>query len=93
MKKSLSALVLLLSLLFAYGQESPKESEKQTINIESLRDRLETLKKGREQAIADVNAYGGAIQECEYWIKYLQENKENKGQKSEPQRTRKPEPK
>lgn len=36
-----------------------------------LKARLAELQRGRDQAMADVNAYNGAIQECQYWMDWL----------------------
>ena len=35
--------------------------------------RLKALERDRNQAIANVNAYDGAIQECNFWIKLLKD--------------------
>lgn len=40
---------------------------------EQLAERLTTLQKQREQAIANANALNGAIQECQFWIAKLEE--------------------
>lgn len=46
------------------------------VSKEALQARLFELQRQREQAIANVNAISGAIQECEYWLKKLKEKEE-----------------
>lgn len=43
-----------------------------TITLDQLQKRLDDLKKGLDQAQANVHAYQGAIAETENWIKQLQ---------------------
>jgi len=38
---------------------------------EMIEQRLAKLKAEREQLIANLNAYNGAIQDCEYWLSVL----------------------
>jgi hypothetical protein len=45
---------------------------------EQIEARLAELRKELEQVYANVNAYLGAIQDCEYWLAQLDEE-ENKG--------------
>ena len=35
---------------------------------DKIRARLDDLKRQRDQQIANANALGGAIQDCEYWL-------------------------
>jgi len=35
---------------------------------EKIEQRLAKLKAEREQLLANLNAYNGAIQDCEYWL-------------------------
>jgi len=37
-----------------------------------LEKRLAGLRVGRDGLLADLHATDGAIQECEYWLKYLE---------------------
>jgi hypothetical protein len=43
------------------------------ITKEALQDHLVELQQQREQAIANVNAISGAIQECQFWVAWLKE--------------------
>lgn len=38
------------------------------MTIEKLKERLKLLEQSREQAVFQVNALAGAIQETQYWI-------------------------
>lgn len=38
---------------------------------DEIRARIEELQKLREQKLADVNAIGGALQDCEFWLNRL----------------------
>ena len=79
--KKLRILVLLLvvSLSFVSAQAPAKKPEPlpaspetaQIITKELLQKRLAELQQGREQAIANVNAFNGAISECEYWLNVM----------------------
>ena len=40
----------------------------------ALKARIQKLQAERAQLIANLNAYDGAIQEAEYWLKQLEEN-------------------
>ena len=66
------ALALLL-LLGGCWEVSAQGSKPSFITREVLELRLKALERDREQAIANVNAYDGAIQECNFWIKLLKE--------------------
>ena len=48
------------------------------ITKEALEERLEQLQREREQLVANIHAYGGAIQECEYWLRQLDLDKGEK---------------
>ncbi len=52
------------------------------VTKEALRQRIAELDKMREQAIANVNAISGAIQECEHWMAVIEERE--KAQKEKP---------
>ena len=78
MRRLIVAFILSGSLLFAQDKPTPKKIPV-AVTQEKLQQRIEELKAQREQAIANANAYAGAIQECEYWItqiKTLEEEKE-----------------
>jgi len=44
---------------------------------EMVLERLAKLKAEREQLIANLNAYNGAIQDCEYWLSVLDKEGES----------------
>ena len=70
-----------LALLLVLGgclTVSAQSSEPSPITREALLDRLEALERDREQVIANINAYDGAIQECKYWIEQLENAEEEK---------------
>jgi len=70
-KRALSITLLFLSLCFlAYAQSTPKNEG--GITKEVLQQRLVELQSGRDQAMANLNAYSGAIQECQHWIDYIE---------------------
>lgn len=58
-------LTVLLTGVMIYPQTPP-----QTIKA-ALEARLVELQQGRDQAMANVNAYNGAIQECQHWLDWL----------------------
>jgi hypothetical protein len=41
------------------------------ITKEQIEKRLEALKADYQQAVANVHAIGGAIQDCEHWLEQL----------------------
>lgn len=47
-----------------------------------IKTRIEELKKLRDQALANANAIGGAIQDCEFWLEWL--DNQAKGEDSTP---------
>jgi hypothetical protein len=52
------------------------------MNKEQINNRLEQLREGQKQALAQVNATEGAIQDCLYWLEELEKsNKPNKEDK------------
>lgn len=66
------ALVLLLLLggcLAVFAQNSKPSP----ITKEALEQRLAALQRDRTQAVANVNAYDGAIQECRFWLELLKD--------------------
>lgn len=75
------ALAILLVLgggLSIFAQDKPSDNPKSVITKKALQDRLAGLEKGRDQTLADLQAYDGAIQECKYWIgKFEAANKES----------------
>ena len=78
--KKLRWLVFLLmvcaSLLQAASPDTSQNNSPAVITKEALQDHLVELQQQREQAIATVNAISGAIQECEYWLEKLKEEKQ-----------------
>ncbi len=66
------ALALLL-LLGGCWEVSAQGSKPSFITREVLELRLKALERDRAQAIANVNAYDGAIQECNFWIELLKD--------------------
>ena len=46
------------------------------ITREMVEKRLEQLTAERDQLVANLQAYNGAIQDCEYWLNQLAEIKE-----------------
>ena len=47
------------------------------MTLEALRERLVKLQAEYEQTKANMHAYEGAIQECQYWLNQLQEATES----------------
>ena len=63
--------ILILGAL-ACAQDAPKEPAKPaSISLEKLEARMADLTRGKEQAIANVNAIVGAIQETQHWLDEL----------------------
>lgn len=62
--------VLLAFVLLAQGAQDP--APKSVVTKEALQERIASLEQARQQAIANVNALGGAIQECTYWLQRLE---------------------
>jgi hypothetical protein len=53
------------------------------ITKEALQQRISELEAGRNQAIANVHAFGAAIQECTYWLQRLEEAEKAKADKKD----------
>ena len=53
------------------------------MNREAVEKRLEELRSSFEQAISNANAIQGAIQDCEYWLKIIEEEAEKSASNSE----------
>jgi len=68
MSKWLVVLVLLAGFVFA--EEKPA-APPAGITKAALEARLTELKNGKDQAVANLNAFTGAIQECEHWLEFL----------------------
>jgi hypothetical protein len=66
----------LLLLLGGCWEVSAQGSKPSFITRELLELRLKALERDREQAIANVNAYDGAIQECQFWLELLKDEEE-----------------
>jgi len=75
--------------LWAQNQDpaapSPAPPKPPVISLEALEKRLVILERGRAQALANLNAYDGAIQEVQFWINWLKEQaKEAEAKKKQP---------
>ncbi len=44
------------------------------ITVAALQERLAKLHRDREVLVANLNAFNGAIEECEYWLHQLDGN-------------------
>lgn len=64
----LAVLLILGGCLVMPAQDKSSKDEKPVITRQMVETRLVGLKKGQEQALADLRAYDGAIQESEYWL-------------------------
>jgi len=42
------------------------------VNKQLLQERMEKLIKERQALVDNVNAYNGAIEDCNYWLKHLE---------------------
>ena len=75
MKKLRWVVFLLMACVLLLQAASPdlKTPAVSVITKEALQDHLVELQQQREQAIANVNAISGAIQECQYWVAWLKE--------------------
>ena len=84
-RTSITVVVLLACVLLAQGAQDPAPAPAPpfTITKERLKERITELEAAREQAIANVNALTGAIQESQHWLAQLEaaENKETKEKK------------
>ena len=47
------------------------------MTLEALRERLAKLQAEYEQTKANMHAYEGAIQECQYWIDLLETSEDD----------------
>jgi hypothetical protein len=77
MRRAACILALLGGVTFAQ-QPAPQQGTGRasapppaTITRQQLEDRLVELKRGRDQAMANVNAFLGSIQEVEHWLAEL----------------------
>jgi hypothetical protein len=89
--RRIALVVIVLALALAVsGQQAPSPSS--AITKESLLQRRVDLEHQREQAIANVNAISGAIQECEFWISQIEAAekalKEKQKEKEQPKKDR-----
>ena len=70
MQRFALALLLVLGGCLAGFAQNSKPS---LITKEALELRLAALQRDRAQAVANVNAYDGAIQECQFWLELLKD--------------------
>ena len=59
-------LFVLLTVFVAVGFGTEKQPA--TVSRVSIEKRLADLKQAHQQAAANLQALGGAIQDCEYWL-------------------------
>ena len=84
MKKLRWLVFLLMACALLLQAASPDPSPAvSVITREALQDRLSELQRLRERALANVNAISGAIQECEYWLEKLKEDKKKEKKEEE----------
>lgn len=83
----LLAISLLIMAAVALGQTPAATPPKDipAITQATVEARLSELDRGRAQALANLNAYDGAIQECQYWLATIK-------QKAAPKPTEKSKP-
>jgi hypothetical protein len=64
------ALFVLLGCIAGVAQEPAKQEAARpyAVTLPEIEKRLEELKAAQVQAVANVQALGGAIQDCEFWI-------------------------
>jgi hypothetical protein len=66
---ALALLLVLGGCLTGFAQNSkPSPITKEVLGL-----RLAALQRDRTQAVANVNAYDGAIQECQFWLELLKD--------------------
>jgi hypothetical protein len=64
--------VLLTFSTIGLAQDPPAATPATTVITKAaLEERLAGLQKSREQTLANLNAYNGAIEECQYWLDQL----------------------
>jgi CHASE1-domain containing sensor protein len=69
---SIVLLVILLLTLAGFGLAQKNEPAKPVITVEKLQKRLSDLEAAKIQALANLNAINGAIEDCKYWIGELE---------------------
>jgi len=63
------ALAFCVLAVFGLGLAQDKKPDAPSpITKPAIQQRLQYLQAGREQALANLNAFNGAIQECQYWL-------------------------
>lgn len=70
--------VLLLVLGGVMSAQAGPSSPPQGITKEQLQERLVKLEQGKNQAVANANAYGGAIEEVKFWLETLKTQEDAK---------------
>lgn len=83
--------LLFVCVLFSQAQ-TPTEKPPFQIGKAELQERIAKLEVARDQAIANVNALSGAIQECTYWLERI-ENEEARAKKAKEKPPKPEEPK
>jgi hypothetical protein len=63
----------MVALLVILGGSFLAAQDSLPITKEAIQQRITELETGRNQAIANVHAFGAAIQECTYWLQRLED--------------------
>lgn len=68
-------LPLFVVAILCLGAVPPADDAKPpaTITKQAIEQRLDGLRRDLEQAKANLNAIGGAVQDCEYWLDLVKE--------------------
>lgn len=77
------SLLLAACLICGAPLLAQQKPEKKGITKEALEQRLKQLQTGRIQAVANLNAFDGAIQECQHWLDELNAAEAEKAKTSE----------
>lgn len=75
---------LTIVMLFTFlGGPFLAAQDSSPITKEAIQQRITELEAGRNQAIANVHAFGAAIQECTYWLQRLEDAEKTKSEKKD----------